>query len=200
LGHLLQPEERVRVAQFRAEADRRRALVARAALRLLLARVMFCPDPAALTIERGLKGKPWLPGGPEFNVSHGGEILLIGFSTQAALGVDVEPFSAGAAWREVVPRLHATERASVMAAADPETAFLRIWTRKEAVAKATGFGFTLDTRSWAVSGGRPSVVVPPQADEAPRDWALYDLPTVRGHIAAAAVEGPHSLRCWTLAL
>jgi 4'-phosphopantetheinyl transferase len=155
---------------------------------------------SALAIERSPKGKPWLPDGPEFNLSHGGEIVLIVLSAQSALGVDVEPFSAGAAWPEVVPRLHATERASVVAAADPETVFLRIWTRKEAVAKATGLGLTVDTRSWAVSGGRPGVVIPPQAGDASPAWALYDLPTVCGHIAAAAVEGPHFLRCWTLAL
>jgi 4'-phosphopantetheinyl transferase len=175
---LLTGEEVALVGRYARRDDRVRAVVARAAARLLLARAKLCPDPRSIVLETGEWGKPFTPGGPEFNVSHGGDVVLLGFSRDHAVGIDVEPVESGAAWREVMPRLHPLERAELAAASDPALAFVRIWTRKEAVAKAAGTGLALDPGTWAVSLTAPGVVIPPPGGGA---WTVFDLAPAEGH-------------------
>jgi 4'-phosphopantetheinyl transferase len=193
---VLTNEEHDTAARLMHHADRTRALTGRATLRVLLARAAG-GDPRALAIEIGNFGKPFLRGGLEFNLSHGGEFILLGFCVGCPVGVDVEPAASGAAWREVVPRLHPTERAAIAAAPDPARLFTQIWTRKEAVAKAAGLGFAVDPRLWAVSAGAPGVVTPPPGIGGEVVWSVFDLDLGCCHAAAAAVQGTAVPRCWT---
>jgi len=172
-------EEAERVDRFVRLDDQMRALAARAVLRILLARAVGDP----VTLVEGTFGKPLCPGGPEFNLSHGGKLVLLGFTVREPVGIDVEPVASGAAWREVVTRLHPEERAAVEADEDREAAFLQIWTRKEAVAKATGLGFSVDPASWSVFDWC--------------DWSVCDLAPGDGHVAAVAVQGKLGVRCWS---
>jgi 4'-phosphopantetheinyl transferase len=193
---VLTREETARVDRFVHEADRVRALAGRAALRLLLSQATGA-HPLRIAVETGPLGKPLLRGGPEFNLAHGGGVVLIGFARDQPVGVDVEPLASGAAWRDIVRRLHPAERAAILGAADPAATFIRIWTRKEAVSKACGLGLSVDTRLWAVSAEAPGVVVPPTGVGSANDWTVMDLTPAVGHPGAAAVAGPASARCWT---
>lgn len=197
LRTFLTRDELGRVDRYVHADDRLRALIGRAALRVLLARATGGDDPRALAIEVGRLGKPFLRGGPEFNLSHGGKVVLLGFAAHDPVGINVEPDISGAAWPDVVPHLHPIERAGHAAAADPASAFLRIWTRKEAVAKATGLGFMVDPRGWAVSVSRPGIVVPPPGTRGGAAWSVFDLVPASCHVGAVAVQGSVALRCWS---
>jgi 4'-phosphopantetheinyl transferase len=188
---MLTRDEATRADGFVHRDDQVRALVGRGVLRLLLGRAMRRSGPLMEPLDAGPAGKPALPGGPAFNVSHGGGVVLLGFSTGHAVGVDVEPVASGGAWREVMSRLHPIERAELTAARDPPAAFLRIWTRKEAVAKAAGAGLSVDSRDWAVGTG---IGV---------GWRVFDLEPEMGHAGAIAVgcdghaRQDWAPRCWT---
>lgn len=85
-------------------------------------------------------GKPYLPNGPCFSLSHSGGYVMCALGRDE-LGLDTEL---------VRPRplrlpeaiFSPAERHYVDAAADPLAAFYWLWTRKEAVAKADGRGFS----------------------------------------------------------
>lgn len=104
----------------------------------LLLRAVLGADAAA-QICRGVYGKPLLPGGPEFSLSHGGGLAVLAVS-DAPVGADAERLdrTADAAHLE---RLLTPEEAQWLQT--PGARFSVLWTRKEAVMKATGFGLCL---------------------------------------------------------
>jgi 4'-phosphopantetheinyl transferase len=156
--------------------------------------------PAELRFAYGSMGQPrLLDSGADldlrFNLSHSGDLLLLGVARGRAVGVDLEPvrslshrpaierrvFSAGE--RRMLSQLPAEQRTE---------AFFNGWTRKEAFAKATGEGM------WAAMG-RIEVALAPGEDaslltldrstEAAAGWTLFHLEPAAGFVGAAAVEG-----------
>jgi len=146
-----------------------------AALRRLLASCLGIP-PHHLKIESDLHGKPHLrpePGRPpiHFNLSHASTLSLIALCNARELGVDVESALHP-------PRLLASIQ-RYLSPADQQQIdkhpqrLLRLWTRKEAYAKALGLGLSLPLDAPLPSNG----------------WTLIDLDLPAGHIGALAVAG-----------
>lgn len=100
----------------------------------------------AATLGRTAAGQPVLtapPGrsAPAVSISHSATVTGIAVGPAGPLGLDIErlrplPGASAVARR----RFTAEERAEIARAADPDAAFLRIWTCKEAVAKSVGLG------------------------------------------------------------
>lgn len=142
---LLCEEERVRAAQFRFAADRRRFVAAHAGLRRALAEETG-DRPDALHFRRSAFGKPSLvDSGPRvhFSLSHSLGLGLVAIGRRGPLGADVEmlrPVPDALALAEQ----HFTPQEAEALAALPEgrrdRAFLVCWTRKEACLKAIGLG------------------------------------------------------------
>ncbi len=132
------------------------------------------------TIQHSETGKPWVAGGPHFNLSHSRDLALIAVCPDAPVGVDLEAPRAlrnptGLARRMCSPR----EREFLAASADPTAALLRLWVRKEAVAKAEGGGIAT-----AVSG---IDVLGPQVSVGGARFLVHDLaPPADGYLAAVA--------------
>ena len=106
-------------------------------------------DMPLATLCRTDKGAPTLartfvPTAISFAHSH--EMAVCAMTQGGRIGVDVEPLSRRVARaEEIVARCFSEgERAALSAAADREDAFLRIWTRKEALGKALGTGLNAD--------------------------------------------------------
>lgn len=138
---LLDPARRARLEKSGSAAVRMRMLTAGLMLRYALgARVR--------DMEEGPHGKPFLPEGPCFNLSHSGEYVLLGLSAHE-LGVDVERIAALRG--RVAERCFCEEELRFLyAQEDPQEAFYRLWTAKESVMKATGLGFSLSPASFCV--------------------------------------------------
>ncbi len=184
--------ERDRADRFVDPVDQARAVVGRGVLRRLLARDPRAPAAADIPLLSGPWGKPYTPGGPAFSLSHAGALVLLAFAADGHVGVDVEPAAAGEAWREVAGRLHPAEQAAVAASPDPARAFLSLWTRKEAMAKAAGIGLVgQPPAAWSVTDGPD--MAPPVAR-----WSVFELRPDAGHLAAAVASGPLALRGWSL--
>jgi 4'-phosphopantetheinyl transferase len=156
IGALLSDEEHARARRFLADAPRRRFVLARAALRLLLGMYVGV-DPARLAFEQTTLGKPVLcplhDVDIRFNVAHADDLALAAFARGTDIGVDLER-------RRLLPEAEALAaqyfapieaRAVAACAADEQAdAFIRFWTRKEAIAKATGEGLTRPFGSFLV--------------------------------------------------
>jgi len=145
-----------RAARFVFDRDRRRYLAAHRILRDLLAAWTVIPA-SALPIRAGAHGKPRLLDQPfAFNLSHSGDIALVGIADSGEVGVDVEMLRPTAELDDLV-RSHfsAGERRAIESVAHDmrDLAFLVGWTRKEACLKAVGVGLDIEPASIDVGIG-----------------------------------------------
>lgn len=184
---LLAPDERARAAAFATDTLRARFIAARSGLRQRLGAHLGL-DPARIGFRYNRFGRPELPGGPSFNLSHCGGLAALVLCPTAAVGVDIEairPIERAVATRFFAPlELQALEP---LQGPDWDRAFFRLWTRKEAFLKAVGTGLDTPLSSFDVT-----------ADDAPRllraegqrpgDWALVHLSPAPGLMGALAVE------------
>ncbi len=178
LGDLLDPGERQRLGRLRGEGDGERFLLGRGALRLILGRWLG-RDPAGLVLAAGPNGKPELrlpPPAPRFNVSHSGDLILLGFHPQRPVGVDVEQHRPVPEWQGIARRCLPPgewEAIGSLPREQRQPAFLEAWCRLEARLKARGQG---------LFGTPPAPQVPGAAG--PEVWSLR-LP--EGYAGAAAL-------------
>ncbi|MEA2448632.1 MAG: 4-phosphopantetheinyl transferase [Thermoleophilaceae bacterium] len=186
VGGLL-PSEDLR----RAEQRGPRWLVARAGLRLLLARYLG-GDPAALRFDERAKPRLDPPSPLRFNLSHSGDVGLVAVATEREVGVDVEEVRRRRDVDALARRtMLSSERAAIDEADDHHVAFHRHWVAKEAFAKATGRGIA-NPRSFELQldgpGGARLVHVGGDEAEA-RRWQLHMLDVAEPYVAALVTEG-----------
>jgi 4'-phosphopantetheinyl transferase len=183
---LLDDHERARLDRFRRPVDRARYLAAHALTRLAVAELTG-RRAAELEFDRTCRcgeqhGKPVLPGGPGFSLTHAGDLVGVAVHTDGAVGLDVEQ----------VRTLHDLTAMAAHVCSPAETvadaaAFFTLWTRKEALLKAIGTGLAAPMS--AITLG-PSGVQEWQGDDAPDEpvW-LHDLRPRPGYHAAVAGFG-----------
>lgn len=143
LGVRLSLERRQRMNALKSDTDRLRCLAAG-----LLLDTVF-KGRAKNEIRRDTYGKPRLPGGPCFNLSHAGDYAVLAVS-DGEIGVDIErerrANTAGLAKRFY----HPAEQADIAGAPDPVARFFTIWSLKESYVKALGRGFAVSPASFAI--------------------------------------------------
>ena len=87
-------------------------------------------------------GAPYLEDGPYFSISHCKQGIVVAVS-ETPIGIDIEairPLNEGLVQKAMNPQ----EQAQIVAAANPEQEFIRLWTRKEAYVKMLGTGIISD--------------------------------------------------------
>lgn len=151
----------------------------RSLLRAVLAHVTgAAPDAIALTLSK--HDKPALADRTDlfFNMTHADEHVALALTRGAEIGLDIEPTAPPE--REAVAEVVMTHEELTAFRAFPEAerdkAFLSLWTRKEAILKAAGSGFSVEPRALSVGFGA----------EAGR----AALPGYEGWFAVRAVERP----------
>ena len=198
---VLSEEERARASRFVRPRDGRRFAVCRGSLRLILGQLTNAP-PQAVSFRFGPGGKPELAGhGPpgdapllRFNVTHSDELALVAVSLDRELGVDLERLrTISEAARIVESYFTPAEQAQFAAIEEPASAsaFLRGWTRKEAILKAKGVGLAgLATRYETMFG--TTELTDKFAPAAPLsrigEWRLWEASPREGYFAALAVQ------------
>jgi 4'-phosphopantetheinyl transferase len=195
---LLSAEERARAERIRVEDAARRHVGARAALRRILGELLQ-RAPETLVIDLEPMGRPVLRGAPGrdvpwFNVSHSGNLALVGACWSCPVGVDVERLRAVPQAERLAARFFTAREAAAVAAASPaerHAVFLRLFTVKEAVMKEQGTGLTFPLGQVEIADdlARATTTTVRAADGA-ASWAVA-LPSVSpGHVAAVAVRCP----------
>jgi 4'-phosphopantetheinyl transferase len=149
-------DERARAARFHHDRDRDRFVTARAALRRLLAGRLRT-DAASVSFAETGRGKPVLvpDTGLRFSVSHAGGHALLALADRP-VGVDVE-LVRPEAWDPAMAALvlSPAELAWVREHDDPDHAFFRCWTRKEAFVKLGSAGLVDESRLLTLTPGPP---------------------------------------------
>jgi 4'-phosphopantetheinyl transferase len=193
LGGVLTADELLRAGRLRAQEQRRRAIVTRAALRKLLARETG-RKPEEIAFSVGAHGKPRLDdtgAAVRFNLSHSAGLALIAIARDVEIGVDVEEIRPRSDLRGVARRVF-TEAEREAVEVGGETAFYRHWVAKEAFVKATGRGIE-SLRSFEVlldgpGGARLNHVGGDPAEAA--KWTLAPLEVGPRFAAAVVVAAP----------
>ena len=147
LKTLLSPDE-LRRAERLLDARKAQAfIVGRGRLRQILGAYLQS-DPATIDFAYGRAGKPGLYNPREtlhFNLSHAGDWGVLALSSASALGADLEKIDLDLDYAALAARFFtAAENADLLAAAPQRQRrrFYRLWTRKEALLKGQGRGFT----------------------------------------------------------
>jgi 4'-phosphopantetheinyl transferase len=186
--------EELRAKRFVQKDDCRRFLAGRALTRNVLGGYLGCP-PTAVTLALTAFAKPYVcrRDGPDlrFNISHSGSVVALAMSVGVEVGIDVE----------AAPPPHPTELAPIVLSTQElrafdmlppalrPAAFLRCWTRKEALLKAAGTGLSCDPRlltvGWDAVSGQP-VAMP---DSAVR-FAVRDFAVAAGASGSVALAAP----------
>lgn len=97
-------------------------------------------DSAILeTLHRSPYGKWQLSAPVDFNVSHAADKIVAVFSDEGVVGVDIEKVR-DFAWQEYKENFSFAEWTSIYTATYPEEIFFDLWTKKESILKAYGYG------------------------------------------------------------
>ena len=139
---LLPEERREKALRIRREEARLQSIGA-----ALLLREAGIEPPFAY----GEHGKPYLPGGPCFSLTHSGMLAALAVC-DASVGLDIEKI---APVRRAAARALTIEEQEYMEA-DPERRFAYLWTRKEAALKCTGAGLSQPMNAFSVLGDTAS--------------------------------------------
>lgn len=189
----LSDDERARMARFAMPALGRRYAIGRAGLRYVLGTQLALP-PADVPIVRGPRGRPFVAAQAklDFNVSNTRDVALIGVARLAGarIGVDVEH-------RERVVRHEGLARKFCTAAELAHFArldddarrqrFLRLWTCKEAMSKATGDALGAPLRRLEVALEPVPRLVAGPPPYTPEDWRLFAAAVPDDYVATAAL-------------
>jgi len=164
----LSVDERARADRLAVVSDRERFVVGRFALRTILG--WYCRVPtASVRFAYGPKGKPCLANGcrrhVHFNLSHSSDLAVLALCSEQPVGVDVEHLR----------RAPCGPGTGVRA-----TAFLRHWTRTEALIKALGEDLS------------PLDLVADRETFA--GWSVHHFAPADDYLAAIATWGPN----WTI--
>lgn len=192
----LTAEEQARAARFVVPGARDAFCAARFMLRQVLADYLSC-SPAAVRFVFGPEGKPGLAAsGCHFNLSHSGDLILLGINAEHPVGIDVEKIDLHRPVDCLVHRFFsAQEAASYKAYSSKDErhmAFYQGWTRKEAVLKAIGCGLSYPLSDFSVGfSEQASVTWPSRLSPAEQEMArLRTLAVGVGYAAAVCVIGP----------
>jgi 4'-phosphopantetheinyl transferase len=197
-------EDRDRAGRFRQEADRQRFLHGRLLLRTFLGHHLGI-TPRDVRFVKGEHGKPEVDRAAaaaaddapsnilRFNLAHSGEWLLFALARDREVGVDVEQHRTMSDAIEIARRFFAPPEVAELDALDPalhHDTFFRVWTRKEAIVKATGQGISAGLDRFAVTSDASDHVTLRGLDGDPvwNRWTIRGLDMPTNYTAAVAFD------------
>ncbi|WP_185731403.1 4'-phosphopantetheinyl transferase family protein [Larkinella rosea] len=188
---LLSPDEEVRAQRYFHEKDRHRFIITRGLLRSLLGHYTG-QKPGAIQFVQTSHKKPSVRGSNwQYNVSHSGDWALIALS-KTAVGVDIEKIDRDFRYQDILPESFSPqEQAFIEKSPDPRTRFYQLWTRKEALVKATGQG--IDEHFQQIPTQDGSYEVESQRIGNSNRWIISSFAMTEGYAAAVAYESPERI-------
>ena len=197
MRQMITADEIERANRLRYYRDQRRYILAHAALRQILAGYIQV-YPQQIVFRSTAFGKPHLAGSQAdqlyFNLSHSGEIALLGVACRPQIGVDVETIRPIDDLMSLARNCFSTneyQQLDVLSDSQKLAVFFTIWTRKEAFIKAIGDGLSYPLDQFEVSTHleEPSriVQVAGSIHEA-QTWTLQAVQPAHGYAGAIAIR------------
>jgi phosphopantetheinyl transferase len=173
---------------------RRRSLLARALLRRMLVQTTGIP-PGGWVFDVEPSGRPIVRNAdcervPSISLAHSGGWVAIAASDAGAIGIDIEVRRPRRNFSGIAAAAFGPDE-QLLAAADGDTTFYRIWTLREAMAKASGKGIAevVDRIDRVANGPKEGVW---RASIGATPWLLAHTTPASGLSLAVAIRGPCS--------
>ena len=158
-------------------------------------------EAAAVALARDPHGKPFLAApvdsDMQFNLSHSGNTLIVALGRGQAVGVDIESGSRTRPWLALAERYFTpAEYATLAALPAPRlaSAFLELWSCKEAVVKALGRGIAFGLHrlgfGWTPDGALAGLIEMAAEAGGVDEWHVVRLAPAPGLVGALAWRGP----------
>lgn len=200
--HWLTPTEWQRADRFHQPADQQRFVLGRALVRQVAGQVSG-QSPEQIEIKIGPRGKPeWVnDNGWHVNLAHSGKWVLLALA-KTPVGLDVEQIGLNLDFQVLLDSTFGKyEHLFIKSHAQPHRAFYALWTRKEALLKATGLG--LNDRLFQCSVLTGTHLTADETIGSPGHWTVATIDVDEQHAAALAWAGPlpivHSpVTCYTI--
>jgi 4'-phosphopantetheinyl transferase len=193
---LLPPEEQRQMMAIPFYEDRIRYAAGRTLVRHVLGRKLGIP-PRLVPIVADAQGRPHLaytrpvgcrlssdPEGYDFNLSHAGDYLALVVATGLQVGIDIERLSWHNASIELAKRYFTNREYEILVRTGPDEylqRWYRIWTTREAYAKALGVGVLHIGMSLAGYG---------------IEWTCLSVPTINGYVCSVVALSPKMRRSY----
>lgn len=135
-------------------------------------------ETTSIMIFKNNYGKPYLkdPNNLKFNLSHSENFIRYALTRGQEIGIDVEWIEKDIDWKEIAVRFFNKLEYEFILSLPTEHQkhwFYRIWVRKEAYLKASGYGLSIPLSSFSVLDNK----------------SVIDLPTKEGYISALSLMG-----------
>jgi 4'-phosphopantetheinyl transferase len=137
----LSPFEKNRANRYHFYNDKNRFIICRTVLKFLLAKQTGL-DVNEIVLDKYSNKKPYLPSHPSvfFNITHAGDCAVIAIAKNP-VGVDIEYVNKDFDYNEILSGIfNKSEIHEVFNSNNKQRTFYKLWTRKEAIVKATGKG------------------------------------------------------------
>lgn len=193
---VLSKDEKEKASKFRFSKDRIAYIASRGMLRVLSGHYLNCP-PEDIIFEYEAHGKPGYAHKTslKFNVSHSGNMVIIGFLFDQVMGIDIEIIKDDFDVLDIGRNFFSKKEIAALNAipkAMQHIAFYRCWTRKEAFIKAMGDGlsFPLDLFALSIDSDTTTSLLETSWDPKEKDqWELYSYIPADQYRAAIAIRG-----------
>ncbi|MEM8528929.1 MAG: 4'-phosphopantetheinyl transferase superfamily protein [Bacteroidota bacterium] len=154
-----------RLSKFRRWQDQQASLLGRILLVKGVKQLYGCALPE---IVFGQYGKPLFKDGDiHFNISHSHKLVVCAITKNSEIGIDVE-YQKPIDIQDFKFQMTDQEWQWISTVENSQAAFYEYWTKKEAVIKAVGKGFSADLKSFEVLDGTDQMVLENQ------EWQLLE--------------------------
>jgi 4'-phosphopantetheinyl transferase len=196
----LSPEELARRARLRRATDRAEYLLAHAIARYVLCRRLGV-GLADLEFRDDEHGRPSLTserdGDLDFNISHAGGAVSLAVVRNGRVGVDIEDAGRSVSASALRGWMADDEIRALdaMSGARGRRSTIAIWSAREALAKALGYGLSLDRHAIAFAIGSDDVARLTHLDPAlgePSEWHFAQRWLTARHVQSTAARGANA--------
>jgi len=196
LYKFLSEDEIVKASKFKFNKDKICSIITRGALRLLSSKYLNI-KPEDIPFKYGDYGKPDydFKTNLKFNISHSGQMAVIGFVLNDDIGVDIEEIKTNFDVLDIASNYFSNSEIEALKNLSLESqtkGFYRCWTRKESFIKANakGLSFPLDSFSVSIDSDEKTELLETNWDKNETDlWKLFSFSPQKNYIGAVSVKG-----------
>lgn len=195
LDSFLSKDEIIKASKFRFKKDKNCSIITRGALRLISSKYLKM-KPENITFKYGEFGKPDfdIDTKIKFNVSHSGNMAIIGFVLNDDIGVDVEKIKSDFDVFDIAKNYFSDseiEALKKLPIHERAKGFYRCWTRKESFikAKAQGLSFSLDSFSVSINSDEKTELLETKWNKNEKElWKLFSFLPKENYMGAVSVK------------
>jgi len=183
---VLSQDEIARGNRFFYPRDRNRHIITHGALRQILGNYLN-RAPSTIEFGVGINKKPFVIDntGIYFNLSHSGDWILLAIG-KSEVGVDTELIKRDFEYSDIVEGYFSKDEINFINTGKSAEGFYLLWTRKEALIKATGQG--LDENIKAIPGLVGNYSLKPDILISPGHWLITSFNLNEQYIASLAIN------------